>query len=96
MALQDRLDALKADFESGRFPLKPTKEALDTMHRATAELIDSAQVISTPTSDRMLSSTVQVRSVSRVVKLLRRQTTQKPASFIQEQPMAPNPMARKM
>ncbi|MDB5607298.1 MAG: alkyl hydroperoxide reductase [Bradyrhizobium sp.] len=43
MALQDRLDALKADFESGRFPLKPTKEALDTMHRATAELIDSAQ-----------------------------------------------------
>jgi peroxiredoxin len=43
MALQDRLDALKADFESGRFPLKPTKEALDIMHRATAELIASAQ-----------------------------------------------------
>src|ERR1700727_686601 len=39
MALQDRLDALKADFESGRFPLKPTKEALDTMRRATEELI---------------------------------------------------------
>jgi len=38
MALQDRLDAFKADFESGRFPLKPAKEALDTMHRATAEL----------------------------------------------------------
>jgi peroxiredoxin len=43
MALQDRLDALKADFESGRFPLKPTKEVLDIMHRATAELIASAQ-----------------------------------------------------
>jgi peroxiredoxin len=43
MALQDRLDALKADFESGRFPLKPTKETLDIMHRATAELIASAQ-----------------------------------------------------
>ena len=43
MALQDRLDALKADFESGRFPLKPTKEALDTMRRATEELIASAQ-----------------------------------------------------
>ena len=43
MALQDRLDALKADFESGRFPLKPTREALDTMHRATDELIASAQ-----------------------------------------------------
>ena len=44
MALQDRLDALKADFESGRFPLKPTREILDTMHRATDELVASAQV----------------------------------------------------
>jgi peroxiredoxin len=43
MALQDRLDALKADFESGRFPLKPSREALDTMRRATDELIASAQ-----------------------------------------------------
>ena len=41
MALQDRLDAFKADFESGRLPLKPTKDALDIMHRATAELIES-------------------------------------------------------
>jgi peroxiredoxin len=43
MALQDKLDAFKADFEGGRFPLKPPKEALDTMHRATAELIASGQ-----------------------------------------------------
>jgi peroxiredoxin len=43
MALQDRLDTFKADFESGRLPLKPTKEVLDTMHRATAELIESGQ-----------------------------------------------------
>jgi len=43
MALQDRLDDLKADFEAGRFPLKPSKEALETMHRATAELIESGQ-----------------------------------------------------
>jgi peroxiredoxin len=43
MTLQDRLDAFKADFESGRFPLKPTREALDIMHRATDELIASAQ-----------------------------------------------------
>ena len=43
MALQDKLDAFKADFEAGRFPLKPTREALDTMHRATAELIASGQ-----------------------------------------------------
>ena len=41
MALQDRLDALKADFEAGRLPLKPSKEALDIMHRATAELIET-------------------------------------------------------
>jgi hypothetical protein len=34
--LQDRLDAFKADVESGRFPLKPTREALDAMHRAGA------------------------------------------------------------
>lgn len=43
MALQDRLDAFKADFESGRWLFKPSDEALDIMHRATAELIDSAQ-----------------------------------------------------
>ena len=43
MALQDRLDAFKADFEAGRFPRKPTREALETMHRATEELIAGAQ-----------------------------------------------------
>jgi peroxiredoxin len=43
MALQDRLNAFKADFEAGRLPRKPTKEVLDTMHRGTHELIASAQ-----------------------------------------------------
>jgi peroxiredoxin len=44
MALQDRLDAFKADFESGQFPaLKPTKEMLDIMHRSTDALIAGAQ-----------------------------------------------------
>jgi len=43
MALQDRLNAFKADFEAGRLPRKPTREALDTMHRGTDELIASAQ-----------------------------------------------------
>ena len=43
MALQDRLDAFKADFVSGRLPFKPTKEVLDAMHRATAQLIESGQ-----------------------------------------------------
>jgi peroxiredoxin len=43
MSLQDRLNALKADFEGGRFPLKPTSEQLDAMRRATEELIASGQ-----------------------------------------------------
>jgi hypothetical protein len=43
MALQDRLDAFKSDFESGRWLLKPTQQVLDLMHRATDELIESAQ-----------------------------------------------------
>jgi peroxiredoxin len=43
MALQDRLNAFKADFEAGRFPLKPTKQALGTMHRSTDELVAGAQ-----------------------------------------------------
>jgi len=38
MSLQDRLDAFKAEFEGGRFALKPSREALTIMHRATAEL----------------------------------------------------------
>ena len=43
MALQDRLDAFKADFISGKGKRQPTKEVLDTMSRATAELIASGQ-----------------------------------------------------
>ena len=43
MALQDRLDAFKADFISGKWKRQPTKEVLDTMSRATAELITSGQ-----------------------------------------------------
>ena len=43
MALQDRLDAFKADFVAGRLSFKPTKERLATMQRATEELIDSGQ-----------------------------------------------------
>jgi peroxiredoxin len=43
MALQDRLDAFKVDFTSGRLPFKPGKERLQTMQRATDELIASGQ-----------------------------------------------------
>src|ERR1700722_20219193 len=45
MALQDRLDAFKADFISGKWLRTPTKEVLDTMSRATAELIESGQAL---------------------------------------------------
>ena len=43
MALQDRLDAFKADFTSGKLPFKPSKQRLQTMQRATDELIASGQ-----------------------------------------------------
>ena len=43
MALQDRLDAFKADFVGGKLAFKPTRERLDAMARATAELINSGQ-----------------------------------------------------
>lgn len=43
MLLQDRLDALKADFIAGRFPVKPTPEQLAVMERNTAALIASGQ-----------------------------------------------------
>lgn len=43
MKLQDKLDAMREQFESGRFPLVPTQAQLDTMGRATRSLIDSRQ-----------------------------------------------------
>jgi peroxiredoxin len=43
MTLQDKLDAFKADFEAGRLAFKPTKDRLEAMHRATAELIASGR-----------------------------------------------------
>ncbi|MGF9566712.1 peroxiredoxin-like family protein [Neorhizobium sp. JUb45] len=43
MKLQDQLDALRNDFENGRFPLVPTQAQLDIMQRATQSLIDSHQ-----------------------------------------------------
>ncbi|HEX3664601.1 MAG TPA: peroxiredoxin-like family protein [Rhizomicrobium sp.] len=45
MTLQDRLDAFKADFEGGKLSFKPTADALDVMHRATADLIASGQAL---------------------------------------------------
>jgi peroxiredoxin len=38
MSLQKQLDEFKAEIESGRPPYNATKAAIDTMHRATAEL----------------------------------------------------------
>jgi peroxiredoxin len=46
VALQDRLDAFKADFERKRSGSKSGREALDAVHRATAELIASGQALS--------------------------------------------------
>ena len=41
MALQDRLDAFKADFEAGRPPYNAPSWVHEPMHRATRELIES-------------------------------------------------------
>jgi peroxiredoxin len=44
MSLQDRLDAFKADFESGKPPYNATPDRIAVMHRATKQLIASGQV----------------------------------------------------
>lgn len=41
MKLQDQLNAFKAEFEGGKPPYNVPPEAIDAMHRATAELIAS-------------------------------------------------------
>jgi peroxiredoxin len=41
MTLQARLDAFKADFEAGKPPYNVPPSVIETMHRATAELIAS-------------------------------------------------------
>jgi peroxiredoxin len=41
MSLQARLDAFKADFEAGKPPCSVPRSVIETMHRATAELIAS-------------------------------------------------------
>jgi hypothetical protein len=39
--LQERLDEFKRSFESGAPPYNAPREAIETMHRATAELRDT-------------------------------------------------------
>lgn len=41
MALQDTLDDFRNKLETGQLPFKPTREQLDVMKRATAELVAS-------------------------------------------------------
>jgi peroxiredoxin len=41
MSLQAKLDAFKADFEAGKPPYSVPHSVIETMHRATAELINS-------------------------------------------------------
>src|SRR6202008_2073306 len=41
MSLQAKLDAFKADFEAGKPPYNVPSSVIETMHRATAELIES-------------------------------------------------------
>ncbi|MDX5445808.1 MAG: AhpC/TSA family protein [Zoogloeaceae bacterium] len=41
MSLQDKLDAFKADFQAGKPPYNVPRSVIETMHRATTELIAS-------------------------------------------------------
>jgi hypothetical protein len=41
VTLQAKLDAFKADFEAGKPPYSVPRSVIETMHRATAELIVS-------------------------------------------------------
>ena len=41
MSLQAKLDAFKADFEAGKPPYSVPRSVIETMHRATVELIAS-------------------------------------------------------
>ncbi|SMF89688.1 Peroxiredoxin [Azospirillum oryzae] len=41
MSLQEKLDAFKADFQAGKPPYNVPRSVIETMHRATAELIAS-------------------------------------------------------
>jgi peroxiredoxin len=41
MSLQAKLDAFKADFEAGKPPYSVSRSVIETMHRATAELVAS-------------------------------------------------------
>jgi peroxiredoxin len=41
MSLQARLDAFKAEFEAGKPPYSVPRSAIETMHRATADLVES-------------------------------------------------------
>lgn len=43
MSLQDRLDAFKANFESGEPPFNVLRDVLETLHRATDQLIAFGQ-----------------------------------------------------
>jgi hypothetical protein len=43
MSLQDRLDALNKDFESGNPPCNISRDVIDAFHRSTAALIATGQ-----------------------------------------------------
>lgn len=54
MTLQEKLDAFKAEFESGAPPYNTTPETVEMMHRATNELRNSGNLDHVlKTGDRM-------------------------------------------
>ena len=63
------------------------------LDQARGSTLLSTKVTIKPMTESAVSWSVQVRRVSFSVMPLRRDTTQNPLSFIQEQNMAPKPMA---
>jgi len=84
MSLQSRLDAFKSNFEAGKPPYSVPRSVIDTMHRATAELVasgaaqraleagDTAPVFSLPDADgKLVSSADLLRKGPLVVSFYR-------------------------
>jgi len=84
MSLQAKLDAFKADFEAGKPPYRVPPAVIETMHRATAELVasgaaqralkagDTAPVFSLPDAEgRLVSSTELLKKGPLVVSFYR-------------------------
>ncbi len=71
MSLQAKLDAFKSDFEAGKPPYNVPRAVIETMHRATTELIESgaAQRAKKEAEDALANRTEAVEVAEAQAKL---------------------------